>query len=315
MLRLPPAGPLSLMLNCARNLELKTISKKYCIYLFLLIGIGQTSAQEAQFLDNPISLLRELKVKTISSIEEYANFSYELEHSSKKTSIYYQESFYDYVYTEDSTGVERISDSIYLYLDQLEEHYFNGDELLDSSIYSYSYPDSLESNRSSLIQYFYSAEGHLKRRRTSTYWDETVNSETLYHRQGSRLDSTFHYSNTTQSTFGPRFYDSLQLIEKIRYRYDSLDRKSEKIKYWQQWERLLASYTYPEKGRIISEKPHYRNGRLDDIPDISFVEIEEASRNANGLLESMRISHRFKHENEQWKNGEWVSYRLAYEMN
>lgn len=269
------------------------------------------SAQEPIFLDNPVKLLRQLQVKKV--IED-STFEYILEHSLDRTRISYQGSYYEYLYSE-SADYQEITDSVLILIDYFEDHYFNTNSLVDSSFYFTSYADSLEIDTSKVNRYFYNIDGDLWRMSELTYLNDTTLRQIDYNRTGKRIDSIFEYSNVTPGTFGPSHHDSLQLIQKVRYTYDSIGRKTEKLKYWTRKGTLIESYDYPKENTIITTQAPYHpiRGCIKDL-STSFSILTIEVRDKKGLLQEGTVYHRKKQQNEDWNNGEPFTFLLRYEI-
>ncbi len=279
--------------------------------MIFLGSIAFCSAQDPVLLNNPVTLLRQLQVKKI--IKD-STFEYILEHSTDRTRISYQEPYYEYIYS-DSADYRESSDSILILIDFLEDHYFNTDNLGDSSFYLTSYPDSLKIDTSKVKRYFYNKDGDLWRLSEFTYFYDTTLTQTDYNRTGKRIDSIFVYSNVTPGTFGPTYHDSLQLIQKVRYTYDSIGRKTEKLKYRRKKESLIESYSYPrENTRTTIQAPYHPiNGCIRD-PSISFSTVTIIVYDKRGLVQKEQIYYRKRMQNADWEKGESLIYRLSYEM-
>lgn len=282
------------------------------MFMVFLTSVTYCSAQEPNFLDNPITLLRQLRV---NKILEDSTFEYKLEHYTDRTRISYQEQYYEYL-NSDSANYQEITDSILIFIDSFEDHYFNVNNLIDSSFYFTSYLDSIKMDTSRILRYSYYPSGELLQIRELTYWLDTVLTQYEYHRTGKRIDSIFEYSNVTTGTFGPTSHDTLQLIQKLKFSYDLIGRKTEKLKYWGSKVTVIESYDYPNENTVvITKSPYYPLSGCIQDQSISYSPMTVLYYDQKGLIQGVVRYERIKKQNEDnWRKRIALSYGLTYEL-
>ncbi len=287
---------------------------KIRLAILSIISVGLSiiaAAQEPTFLNNSISLLRKLKV---SKIIEDSTFETKVEHDQMATKFSYQERYYEYIYAySDSLEYEEVVDSALIFINSFEVHYFNNDELVDSSFYYEAVPDSAKIDTSRILRYSYDGKGDLIRKTEITYRMNMVLTQNDYYWSAQKLDSILKYSNVTNGTFGPTYHDSIQLIEKLRLSYDSIGERL-KRKILANSAKPVESYSYPNDSTVVTTQAPYHpiSGCILD-PTISYSSQTIFEYDKNGLIKRVEEFYRSKKENESWKYESPWSYRLSYE--
>lgn len=264
-------------------------------------------------LHNSVDKLRELKVSEIwIKGEKWVTF---LKHSKELTSIYDDGGYYHYMY--DTIEYEPI-DSVFVRTRNVEDHYFNGNMLLDSS---YFYTIMVDSNRVDTFKVqrlVYWPDGLLKTRITGSLFNWQKNNlitEEHFYGSNNRIDSTKEYTNAQQGTFGTTYLDSLFFNGKYRYIYEENGRKIRKERFFRNTAKTLESYSYPTPNAMkIDEAPyHPRSGCLVD-GSISHARQKIISFHPNGLVSAVEDHYLTKKENEDWTDPEPFRYEIKYKI-
>jgi len=288
------------------------MKERLFLCILFLGSLSSSLAQEASFMGNPIKLLRELQVHIM--LEDSATTIF-LEHGEKRTRISYQLLYISYLNT-DSLEYSYNNDSIWVPINFIEDHYFNLQGTVDSSFYLSTYPDSVGFHTSKIIRYSYRPDGQLDRKTELSNGYDTVLTQYNYFRSGKRLDSIHKYSNTSYGTFGPVYHDSLELIRKFRYSYDSLDRPRMKLKYVRDKGTLVEYYTYPTENTLVTSEAAYHpiRGCIMD-PSISYSTETTIVYRPDGLVQENQTYYRKKVENGVWQVDQSLSQLYHYQMN
>lgn len=262
---------------------------------------------------NSVDKLRELKVSEMwIKGDKSVNF---LKHSEQLTSIYYESGYYHYTY--DTIDYEPI-DSVFVRTRSVEDHYFNGNTLLDSS---YFYSIMMDSNRVDTFKVrrlVYRPDHSPKTRTTVVFqiWQKNDHrTEEHFFGSKNRIDSVKEYSNAQQGTFGTTYLDSLFSYGKYRYIYDENGRKTRKERFFRNTAKTLESYVYPAPNALKIDKAPYhpRSGCLVD-GSISHARQKIISFHPNGLVSTVEDHFLTKKENEDWTDAEPFRYEVEYKM-